>query len=314
MFRAYFKLKKSKDFCSDNVITLFYTQPKTTAMSLGSQFQQRKMEFAMILGFAALAVSTTVSLALIYEEPMGPPAGPLSVSVFATNNQVSSRSTIYVYTFKTATSSLINGIEITAPSLYDIKGVEYIGGSDNLAFSSFEVSGQKMKVVLDQPVTHPAGKTGMIEIGGINNPSMPGQYTFTITTIDSKGSVVDSGAASFKLEEPIILQNSVNTEHIQDSAITSDKVSDRSISLDKLASDVISLFQNQFSTLEEQLTRQINALRMQLESEESSRVAEDIDESSARAAGDEDIREEIEELRGQIEMLQEEVEAIANNS
>jgi hypothetical protein len=158
----------------------------------------------------------------------------------------------------------------------------------------------------------------MIEIGGINNPSMLGQYTFAITTIDSTGSVVDSGAASFTLEEPIILQNSVNTEHIQDSAITADKVSDGSISLDKLASDVISLFQDQFSTLEEQLTRQINALQIQLESaidsEESARVAADIEESSARAAGDEDIREEIEELRGQVETLEEEVEAIANSN
>jgi len=286
-------------------------------MSLGSQFEQRKVEFALIMGFAALAVSTTVSLALMPEEPMSPTAGHLSVSVFATNSEVSSRS-IYIYSFKTASSFPINGIEITAPSLYDIKGAEYIGGSDSLAFSSFEVSDQKMKVILDQPATLPAGKIGMIQIGGINNPSMLGQYTFTIMTIDSTGSVVDSGAASFTLEEPIILQGSVNTEHIRDGAITSDKVSDGSISLDKLASDVISLFQAQFSTLEEQVTRQINALQIQLESaidsEESARVAADTEESSARAAGDDDIREEIEELRGQVETLEEEVEAIANSS
>jgi len=286
-------------------------------VSLGSQLEQKKVEFALIMGFAVLAVSTAVSLALIPVEPAGPPAGPLSTSVFAANSEVSSQSTIYIFTFKSATSSSINGVEVTAPSIYDIKGAGFIGSFDNLAFSTLEVSGQKMKVTFDQPVTLSVGKTGIIAIGGIDNPPVPGLYTFRISTIDSAGSILESGATSVTLEEPKILQNSVQTNHIQDGAITTNKVSDGSISIEKLGSDVVSLFQDQFSTLERQVTSQINVLQMQLESaiqsEESARIAADIDESSSRAAEDENIRDEIEELRVQIETLEEEVQKITNN-
>lgn len=294
-------------------------QIKNSFMSLGSQFEQRRVEYTLTLSLVALAVSTYVILAIIpVLAPVHPPSEPLSASVFSGNSEVSSGPTVYIFTFKTTTPSAIKAIEITSPSTYDVKQAGYIFGSDEFKYSSFETSGSKMKLVFQQPIDFPAGTASMIEIGGISNPSAPGWYRFTIATIDSSGNVASSGSASIMLREPSILQNSIQTDHIQDEAITGVKVADGSINLNKLASDAISLFNDQISALRQQISTQVNTMQTELgaslESEESARMGADIEESSARLAADENIREEIDSLRKQIEALEGQIESVSGNN
>jgi hypothetical protein len=283
-------------------------------MHLGSQWEQRKIVFTLTLSFVALAVSTSITLLTLPVLPSVHPPAHLTANVFAANTEVSAQSTIYIFAFKAVTSSSINAIEIIAPTTYDLEGATYIGGSDGFQFSSFALSGSKMKVIFQQPIPLPAGSLAIIEIGGISNPSTAGLYTFDITTIDSIGSIIDSGAASITVGEPTILQNSIETDHIQDGSVTSTKIADGSINLNKLAADTFFFFDDRLSALQNQIIAQIDALRTELEnsiqSEESARVAADSDESSARAAEDENIREEIDELRKQIEGLEEEIDEL----
>lgn len=295
---------------------LFYLKVKYSAVSLSSQFEQRKMALTLTVSIIALAVSTLMTVVLLpAAQPVYPPATPLA-NVFAANTETSAQSTIYIFTLKVATSSSISTVEITAPATFDLKRAEYIGGLDGIQVSSITLSGSKMKVIFQEPIHIPAGSLATIEIGGINNPSAIGVYTFDIATIDSVGSVIDSGSAFMTIREPTIIQNSIETEHIQDGAITTAKMADGSINLNKLTADTFSFFDDRFSALQEQITEQIDNLRTELkasnQSEESARVAADIDESSARAAEDENIRKEIDELREQIETLEEEIEIAAN--
>jgi hypothetical protein len=241
----------------------------------------------------------------------------MSANVFAANTEASAQSTIYIFTFKVATGSSIDSIEVTAPANYDLRRAAYIGELDGLQVSSFTVSDSKMEVIFQEPIHIPAGSLVTIEIGGINNPSAIGIHTFVIATIDSFGSVVESGSASITITEPTILQSSIADEHIQDGAVTTAKIADRGVDLNKIAADVFSFLDDRFSALQEQITAQINNLETELKrlisSEESERVAADSEESSARAAEDENLREEIDDLREQIEKLEAEIEALANS-
>jgi hypothetical protein len=286
------------------------------AMDLRSQLEQRKVPLTLTLSVVALALSTLITLVILpVAEPSHPPA-TMSANVFAANTESSAQSTIYIFNFKVATGSSIDSIEITAPANYDLRGAAYIGGL-GFQVSTFTVSDSKMKVIFQEPIHIPAGSLVTIEVGGINNPSAIGIHTFVIATIDSFGSVVDSGSASITITEPTILQSSIGDEHIQDGAVTTTKIADGAVDLNKMAAGVFFFLDDRFSALLEQITAQINNLEAELKgsisSEESERVAADSEESSARAAEDENLREEIDDLREQIAKLEAEIETIANS-
>lgn len=297
------------------VITLFYVQTKNFAMSLRSEFEQRKTEFILAISLVAFAVSIPITLELIPLLQTARPPVALLANVFAANGEASAQSTIYIFAFKPTIGSSIKTIEIAAPTAYDIKGARYIGGSDGFKVSTFEISDSMIKVVLQEPIQLPEGSWGVIEIGNISNPPTPGLYTFTIATTDSAG-LVDSGATSIQVAAPTILQSTIQTAHIQDGAITTAKLADQSINLDKLAFDAFSFIDDQFSNMRQQLTEQINEMQSELEasiqSEESARMAADRDESSARVIEDENIRGEIDQLREEIKRIEEEIKLAAN--
>jgi hypothetical protein len=175
-----------------------------------------------------------------------------------------------------------------------------------------------MMASFNEPVNISPGSVLMVEIGEITNPPSTGQLFFEVATLDSTGTVIDLGSASITINEPTILQDSVETEHIQDAAVTTRKIGDSSITLNKLASDVFFFFDDRISPLQEQISEQINGLRAEFEesiqSEESARLLADADESSARADEDEEMRAEINELREQINDLEEEVAELRSGS
>lgn len=278
------------------------------------QLEQRRIPVILILSFAGLGLSTLITIIpLPSVQPTHPPAA-LITSVHGVNTEVSAQSTIYIFTFKVASSSNIRAIEIISPASYDVKEAEYIGGLDGRQISNILVSDSKIRLVLQEPIHVPAGNLVTVEIGGISNPSTTGIYGFEIATIDSSGSVVDSGFAYVTISEPSILQNSIKTEHIQDGTITDSKIASSSINLDKLAADVFLFFDDRFTAFQLQITEEISTLQTEFEasllSEESARATADSVESSTRAAEDENIRQQIQALEEQIEALKEEIDRL----
>jgi uncharacterized protein DUF2808 len=293
-------------------------------MNLSSQIEIGKMPFIVILGFAGLALSTAIALSLVPASPGNRPATLSSANVYATNNEVSALSSSYIFAFKTETDSILAAVEITAPDTYNLERAEYDGGTDDVfKFSSFILSGPAMKFNFQQPTHIPAGSVAMIEIKDIKNPSNAGLYIFDIATFDSGGAIVDSGPASILIREPTVSRNSIGTDHIQDGAITTTKIADNSINLNKLAVDAFSFFDERFASIQSALTGQMDKVRTGLEdliqaeksarltadnelqdiisTEASDREAADQKESSTRAAEDNDLRAQIDELRMKME-------------
>ena len=289
--------------------------------------EMRKIPSIVVLGLAGLALSTAIALSLLPMPPMQSPPSLSSADVFTTNNEVSALPSSYIFTFKTETNSFLNAVEITAPETYNLERAEYVGGTDDVfKFSSFILSGPAIKLNFQQPTNIPAGSVAMIEIKGIKNPSKAGMYTFDIATIDSGGAIVESGSISTVIREPTISRNSIGTDHIQDGAITTTKIADGSINLNKLASDAISFLDERFASIQSALKGQIDKVRTGLEdliqseksarttadnelqdiifTEASEREAADQKESSTRAAEDNVLRTQIDELRIKLENLQ----------
>ena len=81
-----------------------------------------------------------------------------------------------------------------------------------------------------------------IEIAGIVNPSVSGNYAITVSTTDDIGNVVDVVSAPFVIKQIInsqIANGAVTNNKITDGAVTSTKILDNSITSAKIATGAI---------------------------------------------------------------------------
>jgi hypothetical protein len=143
--------------------------------------------------------------------------GPTANQLYPTNDLVNSR-TWYQVIYTTPTTAPIKQVEIDFPAgtnIADAKLVDTAG----LGPGIYTISGQTITYTVTPEVLVPANTELRLQYDNILNPSIPdANLTVRITTKNTSGSIIDSGASlAYKIRQ-------IGTADISNKSITAEKI------------------------------------------------------------------------------------------
>ncbi len=151
-----------------------------------TQFRERKSMQTLTSknGKKIFAASTLMLLfvSLFLTVPLTS-ATALSTVTVTVDNQNAANTTDYSITFTTATSGIVEAIEFIFPDGFDVSSAEKVSvinlGSGQLSNPG---DGQTIRYLVDDAVVIPAGRIIAIQLSGIVNTNVAGDYVITVTT------------------------------------------------------------------------------------------------------------------------------------
>jgi hypothetical protein len=106
--------------------------------------------------------------------------------------------TDYWINFTTATAGVIANITMEFPAGFGVSAVT-LKYKEGIGAGNVFAVGQKVYYNVTSPADVPAGTDIKIKLGNIKNTDADGTYVVTVRTLDTTGTEIDSGSASFEI-------------------------------------------------------------------------------------------------------------------